>query len=137
MKLITQSQLHTLQQNGIRACQNAAFDPKPVVKLFTPDGPCTWLLAYLDPDENDIAFGLCDLGLGFAECGSVRLSEIRSVRGQLGLPVERDKFFKADYPLSVYARAASEGYFHGEAYITFDPLRLAKAAEELGQGGAS
>jgi hypothetical protein len=59
------------------------------------------------------------------------------VRGRLGLPVERDKFFKADYPLSVYPRAASEGYFHGEAYITFDPVRLAKAAQEMGQGGAA
>ena len=137
MKLITQSQLHALRQNGIRAHQDAAFDPRPVVKLFTPDGPCTWLLAYLGPDEGDIAFGLCDLGLGFAECGSVRLSEIRSVRGQLGLPVERDKFFQAGYPLSVYARAASEGYFRGEAYITLDPVRLAKAAHELGKGGAS
>ena len=137
MKLITNAQLQTLIQNGKRADRNPAFDPKPVVKLFTPDAACTWLLAYLDPEDHDIAFGLCDLGLVFAECGSVRISEIRELRGRLGLPVERDKFFEAEYPLSVYARAASEGYFQGEAYITFDPVRLEKAAKEPGKGGAS
>jgi hypothetical protein len=30
-----------------------------VVKLFTPDAACTWLLTELDPDDPDIAFGLC------------------------------------------------------------------------------
>jgi hypothetical protein len=38
------------------------IDFKPVVKLFTPDAQCTWLLTELSLD--DIAFGLCDLGLG-------------------------------------------------------------------------
>lgn len=34
------------------------------------------------------------------ELGYVRLSENASVRGALGLPVERNLFFKADRPLS-------------------------------------
>jgi hypothetical protein len=58
----------------------------PVVKLFTPDAACTWLLTELDPDDPDIAFGLCDLGLGCAELGSVRISEIESVHA-VGLPL--------------------------------------------------
>jgi Protein of unknown function (DUF2958) len=37
------------------------IDFKPVVKLLTPDAQCTWLLTELGLD--DIAFGLCDLGL--------------------------------------------------------------------------
>ncbi len=81
-------------------------DHKPVVKLFTPDANCTWLISELDPEEPDIAFGLCDLGFGFAELGSVSMSEIESLRGRLGLPVERDAFFKADKSLAEYAEIA-------------------------------
>lgn len=78
-------------------------DFRPVVKLFTPDAGATWLLTEIDPDEPDIAFGLCDLGLGFAELGTVRLSELAAVRGRLGLPVERDRYFRPIKPLSAYA----------------------------------
>src|SRR3546814_11388708 len=60
----------------------------------------------MDPDEPDILFGLCDLGLGFPELGSVRLSELESVEGPLGLGIERDLYFEARYPLSVSAEAA-------------------------------
>jgi hypothetical protein len=36
----------------------------------------------------------------------VSLAEIMSVRGPLGLPVERDLYFVADKPLSAYAEEA-------------------------------
>ncbi len=81
-------------------------DPLPVVKLFTPDAGATWLLTELDPDNPDIAFGLCDLGLGAPELGCVSVTELQSLRGRLGLPVERDVHFEADRPLSAYARLA-------------------------------
>jgi hypothetical protein len=80
------------------------IDFKPVVKLFTPDGVCTWLLTELDPDL--IAFGLCDLGFGEPEMGYVSLKEIYALRGNLGLPVERDRSFEADKTLTEYARLA-------------------------------
>ena len=73
-------------------------DHRPVVKLFTPDAACTWLLTEIDPDAPDIAFGLCDLGMGFPELGTVSLSEIGQLRGRLGLPVERDLWFEARIP---------------------------------------
>src|SRR3546814_18450704 len=60
----------------------------------------------MDPDEPDILFGLAELGLGCAEFGTVRLSELESVKGRLGLGIERDLYFEAHYPLSVYAEAA-------------------------------
>lgn len=78
----------------------------PVVKLFTPDAGATWLLTELDPNDPDIAFGLCDLGLGFAELGSVSITELESVRGKLGLPIERDLHFTAQKTLSAYADEA-------------------------------
>jgi len=81
-------------------------DFAPDVKLFTPDADCAWLLTALDPEDTDIAFGLCDLGMGCPELGSVRISELESVRGRLGLPVERDRYFWPDKPLSSYAKKA-------------------------------
>ena len=114
MKLLTKDIYERLLANG-RANRDAeglpleeTIDHKPVVKLFTPDAGCTWLLSELDPDEPDIAFGLCDLGMGCPELGTVSLSELESVRGKLGLPVERDLYFEADKPLSAYADEASE-----------------------------
>lgn len=110
MKLLTKSITEQLLRNGRLmdefAGTNAEPDFFPVVKLFTPDGACTWLLTQLDPEDPDIAFGLCDLGMGFPEIGSVRISELESVRGRLGLPVERDRHFVPFHTLSVYARAA-------------------------------
>ncbi|WP_225772029.1 DUF2958 domain-containing protein [Inquilinus sp. Marseille-Q2685] len=104
--LITDAQRAELLANGARTAAGETIDPYPVVKLFTPDAGATWLLTELDPADPDLAFGLCDLGLGFPELGSVRLSEIVAVRGRLGLPVERDLFFRADRPLSRYAEEA-------------------------------
>jgi hypothetical protein len=82
------------------------IDFKPVVKLFTPDGQCTWLLTEVGND--DIAYGLCDLGMGFPEIGFVCMRELRELRGPLGLPIERDEHFDADKTLSVYAAKARE-----------------------------
>lgn len=107
--LLTAEQRALMLANGERSARDEAHDPVPVVKLFTPDANATWLLAELDPDDPDIAFGLCDLGLGYPELGSVRVSEIESVRGPLGLPAERDLYFRPDRSLSAYAELARRG----------------------------
>ena len=112
MELLTDELKEQLLANGRQQAPvrgtDAEIDFFPVVKLFTPDAGATWLLSEIDPDEPDLAFGLCDLGLGFPELGLVSLSELASVRGKLGLAVERDLHFVAKKPLSVYAREASE-----------------------------
>lgn len=82
-------------------------DHKPVVKFFNPCGAATWLITSLDAD-GDTAFGLCDLGMGEPELGSVSLRELQSIRGRLGLGIERDYWFKAKGPLSVYAAEARD-----------------------------
>lgn len=104
--LITDEQRAQLLANGREAIENPDFDPRPVVKFFTPDAGATWLISELDPDDVLRAFGLCDLGQGFPEIGWLCLNELRSVRGPLGLAVERDLHFRADKPLSAYAREA-------------------------------
>jgi hypothetical protein len=107
MKLITDSLTTQLLANG-RAQRAAiskgedALDFEPVVKLFTPDAQCTWLLTELDAD-GDLAFGLCDLGMGEPELGYVTLAELATVRGKLGLPIERDLHFTASKTISAYA----------------------------------
>jgi hypothetical protein len=107
MQLITDDIRATLIANGVLAARGVEHDPFPVVKLFTPDAGATWLLTELDPEDPDIAFGLCDLGMGCPELGYVSIAELQSARGQLGLPVERDLHFEADKPLSHYAAIAS------------------------------
>ena len=104
--LLTASERAALASNGLMAADNPDFDPVPVVKLFTPDAAAVWLLAWTDPQDPDIAYGLCDLGLGFPELGTVRLTEIMSVRGILGLPVERDRHWTAEQSLNDYAAEA-------------------------------
>jgi len=101
MELITAQQREQLLANGLSNHGNR--DPYPVVKLYTPDACATWLLTEIVPDQPDVAFGLCDLGIGFPELGYVSLSELAALRGPLGLPVERDLLFIAKKPLSHYA----------------------------------
>ena len=112
MKLLTKNILDKLLANGRKQDEVRGtaeeIDFHPVVKLFTPDGGCTWLLTELDPQDPDIAFGLCDLGMGCPELGTVRKSQLETGRGLMGMPIERDKFFKASHPLSVYTRAANQ-----------------------------
>jgi hypothetical protein len=67
--------------------------------------------------------------MGYPELGYVSLAELASVRGKLGLPIERDLHFTATHPLSVYAHAARAA----EA-ITEDDQALAKAAAALAGG---
>ena len=115
VKLITKVQKETMLKNGKEQHEagkrGKCIDFKPVVKLFTPDAQCTWLLSELHPNDNDIAFGLCDLGMGFPELGSVRISEIESVRGKLGLPVERDRSFVSEKTLSEYTHDARDAQY--------------------------
>lgn len=120
MDLLTSDLRERLLANG--ACE---ADHLPVVKFFNPVGAATWLLTEMDSD-GDTLFGLCDLGFGNPELGSVRLAEIASVRLPLGLGIERDLHFEAVHPLSVYAEAARRC-----GRITEHPDHLARAAAAL------
>lgn len=112
MLLITSAQRLQLITNA-KATRDAeqrdeTVDHFPVVKLFTSAAGCTWLLTELRLDDADSAFGLCDLGQGCPELGYVSLREIASLRGTLGVSVERDLHFEADRTISAYAVLARE-----------------------------
>lgn len=60
------------------------------VHYFLADSGWEWFASEFDGD--DLLFGLV---VGFeAELGYFRLSELYELRGTLGLPVERDRYFK-------------------------------------------
>lgn len=114
-KLITADQHRQLLRNGRLQREAQAIDAHlnfyPIVKLFTPDGACTWLLTEIDPDDYDRAFGLCDLGMGYPELGSVSLRELAGVKGKLGLPIERDRHYAPSTTIDrLAAEAAKRGH---------------------------
>jgi len=116
MKLYTTPQYQKLVKNG--SPKNRDQDHFPVIKLFLPGRNCTWLISELDPQQPNVAFGLCDLGIGFPELGYVDLQEITAVKNRFGLSVERDLCFDPKYRLSVYERAAR----HYEAIVECDSI---------------
>lgn len=104
MKLLTKEIRTRLERNAAAP----EIDHKPVVKLFNPVGAATWLLTEI---EGDMAFGLCDLGMGCPEMGHVSISDLEGITLPLGLKIERDLYFTADKTLSEYAAAArANGY---------------------------
>ncbi|MBS1595803.1 MAG: DUF2958 domain-containing protein [Bacteroidetes bacterium] len=68
-------------------------DPLVIAKFFNPCGSETWYVTEYDEAEG-ICFGFIT-GIWEDEWGYFSLSELQSVKGkQLGLPIERDKYFK-------------------------------------------
>ncbi len=65
-------------------------NPIAYVKLFLDSW--TWYITEISID-NDICFGYVVSPFG-AELGYFSLNEIKSIKGSLGLDVERDLFFK-------------------------------------------
>ena len=62
-----------------------------VAKFFDPCGSWTWYLMNQDPADPDYLWGIVK---GFeVEVGSFSLSELSTVRGRLGLGIERDLHF--------------------------------------------
>ena len=71
---------------------------KAYVKWFTPDSNWTWFVMEYDPETGD-CYGLVD-GLE-KEFGYFNIKEIERIRGQFGLPVERDQWFETTEVLVV------------------------------------
>ena len=103
MELLTKTIREQLIENGRKPDQ----DHIPIAKLFDPCSSATWLISELDQD-GDTLFGLCDLGLGTPELGSVSLKKLISTRNRYGIGIERDVWFEPKHPLSAYAQAARQ-----------------------------
>ncbi len=87
MELLTQELRHQLPP---LYSQEAVDDPLVICKFFTPDAQWTWYA--LEFDGEDVFFGWV---VGFEQVlGYFQLSELASVRGPLGLQIERDAHFR-------------------------------------------
>ncbi len=87
-KLIPQKMLSEIPD--IYETQNT-LDPICYVKLFTPDANWTWYIIEFSKEDRT-CFGYV---VGHeAELGYFSLEELESIRGALGLPIERDLHFK-------------------------------------------
>ena len=89
MQILTKAIKEKLIAN--HKAQDGTKSFKAVLKLFNPTGIGTWYLSELDPATN-YAFGLCCLTE--KELGYVNLDELLEFKGQLGLGIERDRYFK-------------------------------------------
>ena len=92
-----------LRENHKRRPKND-HDPRPVAHLYLPGNRCQWLLTEID--EDNIAFGLCDLGMGFPELGYVDLTEVMEAACSVCAELRCNTDFRAIAPLSVYAEQA-------------------------------
>ena len=69
-------------------------DPIVYIKLFTPDANWSWFVTELSVNM-DTCFGLViSPFVENGELGYFSLNELKSIRGKLGLPIERDLWFK-------------------------------------------
>ncbi len=101
MKLLTKELREKLPP--LYANENVA-DPMAIVKFFHPCSNWTWYATEGAPEGDDfIFFGLVK---GFEEeLGYFSLNELESVKGPMGLGIERDLYFKPT-PLSKLRKAA-------------------------------
>ena len=105
MKIITKAIMAQLHAN--RAKAEREEDTRPVLKLFG-GAASTWLITEID-EKEEILFGLCDMGMGCREMGYSSLAELTALRfPPFGLPIERDRYFKAIGTLTEYADHARE-----------------------------
>ena len=87
MKLLTKEVLEKLPP---LYSQEEVKDPMVICKFFYPDFDWTWYA--IEFDGKDLFYGLVN---GFdQELGYFRLSELLSNTGKLGLPIERDLYFR-------------------------------------------
>jgi len=91
MKLLTSALLKRFKQVG---SQENVKDPIVICKFFNPAGAGTWFMTEYDP-KTRIFFGYASIfGDHNDEWGSSSLDELESFKGQLGIGIERDRYFQ-------------------------------------------
>ncbi len=90
MKLLTQELRRRLP--ALYSQENTK-DPIVHAKFFTPDSNWTWFATEASEEEGDVRFFGYVIGHE-EEWGYFILSELESARGPLGLPIERELYFK-------------------------------------------
>jgi hypothetical protein len=89
MKLLTKQLENRFAKVGSQ--EEKGLGAKAIAKFFTPDSNWTWYASEYHPEDR-VFFGLVDGQ--YAELGYFSLDELESVRGPMGLPIERDINFQ-------------------------------------------
>lgn len=103
MIILPEGLREALRANALAQAEN----PLPLLKLFHPASPATWLATELDED-GDMLFGLVDLGFGPPVTGCFSLLRLSRLRLSFGLRIERDTAFRTLFPLSVWLDQARQ-----------------------------
>lgn len=83
----------------------------PAVRYYIPNSEVSWVLWEFTREE-DTAFGLCDLGLGFPEMGFVSLTELEGLeRG--GYSIHHDHTVTTRFKGYAQSKVPVPGYLKG------------------------
>lgn len=105
MKLLTKELEEKFEKHPFGSQSKLGGNSEVLVKYFNPSGEGTWLITEAEKRGDDwILYGYCHIYEW--EWGTVSLKELESVKGPLGLGIERDlytgndKYIKdfVDYP---------------------------------------
>lgn len=92
MKIITKAIEQAFVKQGDTS-QKSMSEIKIVMKLFNPTGAGTWYI--YEKLDNDIYMAFVNLNdPEMAECGTVSMQELLSIRLPFGLHIERDMHFE-------------------------------------------
>jgi hypothetical protein len=95
MKLITKELIERFKKQGDTS-EKRAPDITVIAKFFCPWGSATWFATDYDAKDN-VCFGFVQLGGSFEDCaelGYFSIEELESLRGPMGLKIERDLYWK-------------------------------------------
>ena len=100
MKILSDEQMNVLIENGKKIKEGNKQDIPSVVYLrFYNNPPSAWMLAAVEPDNHDLAFGLMQITDGTPELGYVSLKELEEIG------VKHDPMFETADKLSIYRYA--------------------------------
>lgn len=92
MKLITKEIEEKFKKYPFGSQEGFGEDAEVLVKYFNPSGLGTWLITEAEKQDDGewLLYGYCNIYEW--EWGSVSLKELESIKGPLGLGIERDLY---------------------------------------------
>lgn len=91
MKLLTNELLKRFEKVG---SQESKSDPVILAKFFNPTGAGTWYATEYNPETKEFFGYVSIFGDYNDELGYFSLNELENYKGQFGLGIERDLYFK-------------------------------------------
>lgn len=100
-RLIPLHVFHKLMENHWAAFYLEEYEHMPVIKLFSENVNCTWILSDINHENQNMAYGLVDSGDGFPRMEDVEISYLENIED-----VKMDESFNPLYTIYTYEEAA-------------------------------